>query len=110
MTIITFANDITSFTHAKTLNQLKSAIESHLDELKVHIVSGTCSSMVMLSNDDRFYIDIKLDRENPYLNSVRILDREHNRNYENKDKISGHGHSKMTELLFSLKQKAWAVS
>lgn len=110
MSLITFANDITSFTQAKTLNQLKATIETHLDELKVHIVSGSCSSMVMLSNDDRFYIDIKLDRENAYLNSVRIYDRQNSVDYENRDKISGHGYSKMNELLFSLKQKAWAVT
>jgi uncharacterized protein YdcH (DUF465 family) len=109
MSIFTFANDIASFTQAKTLNQLKFAIETHLDELKVHIVSQACHSLVLLSNDDRFYIDVQLDRENPYFNRVRIYDRHNEVDHENKNKINGHGYQKMTGFLFSLKQQAWEV-
>lgn len=107
-TLISFADDLTSLTDAKTLNQLKKAIELHIESLTVYTVSNACSAIVLISKDDRFYIDIMLDRSNAYMNRVRIFDRQHNVDHGNKNTITGHGYQGLTDYIFELKREKWA--
>jgi hypothetical protein len=107
MSITTLNVNIDSFLKAKTLNSLTKAIKENIDGVVVNLVGDSCRHIVLVSKDDRYYIEISVDRLSSHSNRVSVFDRVIGADYYNKDQIKGHGFEAFTDYLLKLKMKAW---
>lgn len=108
MTLLDFHSNVEAFTKARTLNQLRALIEAHIEEFNVHLVGNNCLHLVLLTKDDRYFIEVSVDMLNPHSNKIAIFDRKINRDFSNKDLIANRGLREFKDYLFALKQQHWA--